>query len=133
LRFDDSGHFFLIRRISDSVVMTNSPNSSSHRHLALLGGFKRQGKWTPEPKLTSVSPVGGVNLDLTDATLPAEMSITKVSIAGGVNLRVPADVRVEVVNHTLLGRTNVASGTGGGPLIRVHAIGVVGGITVVRT
>jgi hypothetical protein len=95
-------------------------------HLALLGG-------TRNPNVrTSVSLIGGINADLRETQLAPETTITKVSLIGGVSLTVPENARVEVKRFWLLGGKNIqrAAGDPNGPLVKVRAFGVVGGVSV---
>jgi hypothetical protein len=102
--------------------------------VALLGGLRHTGPVHLGPRLTHVTAVGGMDLDLTDAVLPAEgVTITKVSLVGGVNLVVPPDVRVEVGGFVLFGGVAVEHDGGAATatrLIRLRAFGLVGGVRV---
>jgi hypothetical protein len=63
-------------------------------HLAILGGYDKRGPWQMPPRTIAISPIGGIDLDLTEASLPDEgATVVKVSLVGGAKLKVPADVR----------------------------------------
>ncbi|MEV4343878.1 LiaF domain-containing protein [Actinoplanes sp. NPDC049596] len=102
--------------------------------VSLLGGVKRRGPWRLPRDMRVVSVIGGLDLDLTGAELPADPVITKFSLVGGVSLRVPATVTVEVAGFRLLGGTRLDSGTTATPTItlRIRDYTVVGGIRIER-
>src|SRR5262245_35846231 len=105
-------------------------------HLALLGGMRRDGAWQLRPRTIHISPVGGADLDLTEATLPGgEATIVKVSLVGGVKLRVPAGVNVAIEGFNLFGRRPADTGplVADAPTVRVFAYGVFGGVRLERT
>ncbi|MBW8484148.1 cell wall-active antibiotics response protein [Actinomadura parmotrematis] len=120
---------------SEQVPGTPAPVPSTKLHLALLGGFRREGAWRPARRTIAVTPVGGVDFDLTGAELPAgEFTLVKVSVAGGVDLTVPAGLNVTVQGFNLFGRRaeGVASGVEGAPTLHVHAYGIAGGVKIRR-
>jgi hypothetical protein len=105
-------------------------------HLSLLGGFARNGRWQMRRRTIAISPVGGVNLDLTQATLlEGESTVIKVSLVGGVKLTVPADVNVAIEGFSLIGRRPADTGpvVPGAPTIRVFAYGIFGGVQLHRS
>jgi hypothetical protein len=120
--------------------MTNSSPASAEKttslHLALLGGLRRDGVWTPRRRTIAISPVGGADLDLTQAVLPkdGEITITKISLVGGVHLRVPADVNVVVEGFNLIGGRpdDLGPHRPDAPTVRLFAYGLFGGVRVDR-
>jgi predicted membrane protein len=115
--------------------MTNGGSPSTLRRISLIGGFGQKGDWQVPDNLVAISGIGGVNLDLTEATLPHVLTITKISLVGGVSLRVPADVRVEVEGFTLIGgigRLPAAQPSDEPRTVRVRAYGIVGGVSIKR-
>jgi hypothetical protein len=124
--------------------MTNTPpadaaspaEKTTTLHLALLGGFARSGPWRMRRRTIAISPVGGVDLDLTEATLcEGESTLIKVSLAGGVKLTVPAAVNVTVEGFNLIGRRPADTGpvVPGAPTVRILAYGIFGGVQVHRS
>jgi hypothetical protein len=109
--------------------------------VALIGGFRTGGRVRVGDRMVRVSAIGGMDLDLTEATFEApRLTVVKVSLIGGLKLRVPAGARVEVHGFAIGGRT-VESGPAGrgpgeadaqAPTIVVHAWGVIGGVKVRR-
>jgi Cell wall-active antibiotics response 4TMS YvqF len=118
--------------------MTNpgSPDTSKTTwHVALLGGYDSRGPWQMSPRTIAISPVGGIDLDLTEATVPDEgATIVKVSLVGGAKLRVPADVNVVVEGFNLIGRRPSDTGpvVPGAPTITLVAYGIFGGVRIER-
>ncbi|WP_017934277.1 LiaF domain-containing protein [Nocardioides sp. Iso805N] len=104
-------------------------------HLALLGGLDRRGSWQLRRRTIAISPVGGIDLDLTEATLPDEdATIVKVSFVGGAKLKVPAGINVTVEGFNVFGGRSNDTGpiVPGAPTIRLHAYGIFGGVRVQR-
>jgi hypothetical protein len=109
--------------------------------VALIGGYHAGGRLRLGDRLSRVAAIGGMDLDLADATFDSpRLTIVKVSLIGGLKLRVPAGARVEVHGFALGGRT-VESGPAGrgpgepetdAPTIVVHSWGVIGGTKVRR-
>jgi hypothetical protein len=123
--------------------MSAAPPSQPLRRtgVALIGGFRASGRVSLGDRLVRVSAIGGMDLDLTDATFEApRLTIVKVSLIGGLKLRVPAGARVEIHGFAIGGRTVESGPTGGGtevagaeaPTIVVHAWGIIGGVKVRR-
>jgi hypothetical protein len=122
-----------------------SEGSSTPRRtsVALIGGYRAGGRLRLGDRLTRVAAIGGMDLDLADATFDSpRLTIVKVSLIGGLKLRVPAGARVEVHGFALGGRT-VESGPASrgaddgepgadAPTIVVHSWGVIGGTKVRR-
>ncbi|OPG14262.1 hypothetical protein B1L11_02890 [Microbispora sp. GKU 823] len=117
------------------MVMTNTPSSQrTDWRISLLGGLKRRGPGRMPADTVVLTPVGGADLDLSEAEIAPVTSVTKISIAGGVRLRVPADVTVEVEGFSLFGGRHVEPGTPSpsGRVVRVRNYGVFGGVDVTR-
>lgn len=105
-------------------------------HVALLGGYDRRGAWQMSPRTIAISPVGGIDLDLTDATVPDEgATIVKVSLVGGAKLTVPEGVNVTAEGFNLVGRRPTDTGplVPGGPTVRLLAYGIFGGVKITRS
>jgi hypothetical protein len=86
-------------------------------------------------RTVAISPVGGIDLDLTEATVPDEgATIVKVSFVGGAKLKVPADVNVIVEGFNLIGRRPSDTGplVRGAPTVRLLAYGIFGGVRIER-
>jgi hypothetical protein len=104
-------------------------------HVALLGGFARQGRWQMRRRTIAISPVGGVDLDLTEATLPNDgATVIKVSLVGGAKLKVRTGINVVVEGFNVIGRRRIDTGPilPGAPTVRLFAYGIFGGVRVER-
>jgi Cell wall-active antibiotics response 4TMS YvqF len=105
--------------------------------VALLGGVQRRGPWRMARDMVVVTPLGGANLDLTEAELvdPQSTTLTKVSLVGGVSLVVPHDMDVEVEGFRLFGGVRVEPARRTGPAtaaLKVRGYGLAGGVDVRR-
>jgi hypothetical protein len=103
-------------------------------HVALLGGYRTRPRQLPD-RTIAIAAVGGIDLDLTDATVPeGGATIVKVSLVGGAKLTVPADVNVVVEGFNLVGRRPTDTGpvVPGAPTVRLAAFGIFGGVRVTR-
>jgi hypothetical protein len=103
--------------------------------LAFMGGSSRKGRWRIEGNTRVISVMGGCHLDLRAAEIVgAEARITCFSCMGGVSIFVPEGVEVDVTGFTLMGGRAVELKGGppraGTPLIRIRAIGLMGGFAV---
>jgi len=103
---------------------------------AILSGTKRTGPWLVPPAYTAVAILGGVELDLRDATFAAaEVTIQAFCLMGGVTITVPEDLAVDVSGIGIMGGFNhQASGPGapGAPHLRVVGFALLGGVEVKR-
>ncbi|MGC4190604.1 MAG: hypothetical protein QM589_05120 [Thermomicrobiales bacterium] len=84
---------------------------------------------------TRISLLGGINLDLTQATFSSPtISIQLVSGLGGVHLKVPRGVRVEVEGIRLIGgrSDNGAPEEFDGRTVRATSWGIMGGTSIER-
>jgi hypothetical protein len=114
------------------MTNTTSPRNTDW-HLSLIGGLRRRHAGRAGDTVV-VTPVGGANLDLGEAGLGPETTLTKVSLFGGVKVRVPAGADVRIKGFHLLGgrRVEESASPASGPVVRVRAYGLIGGVTVTR-
>jgi hypothetical protein len=114
-----------------------APTGHTDWHVALLGGFRRVGRWRVSQQITSISLIGGMRLDLREAEFAApDVMLTKVSLIGGARLTVPPGVRVEVTNFSLIGgrRTDADERLSpNAPTLHLRAFSLIGGVRVQRT
>ena len=104
---------------------------------AIMGGIERKGRWRVGRRLTALSIMGGLDLDLNDAELAAEtVEITVVSLMGGTDIYVPEGLNVEVTDFAFMGGNDVMLGdpepAPGGPTVRLRLISIMGGSDVRR-
>jgi predicted membrane protein len=105
-------------------------------YVSLLGGIKMRGKWRMPKDMVVVTPLGGANLDLGEAELPAGATpiLTKVSLVGGVSLQVPPEIEVQVEGFRLFGGVRIEPGASpSGTVLRVREYSLAGGVHVQRT
>lgn len=104
--------------------------------VAVMGGVERTGHWTPAKKTLVVAFMGGAELDLREAALPAEgAEIGILAIWGGVQIIVPPDVRVDMGGLAIMGafeqtRGYVADPGPGAPIVRITGFALMGGVEV---
>jgi hypothetical protein len=115
---------------------TFTTRKGTHWYVMLMGGLKRQGRWTFEKDLVAVTLVGGLNFDgrAADVADPNPF-LTKVSLVGGVHLVVPHDVDVVVEGFHIVGHTRVDPARRDGPAratVRVRNFCLWGGTRVER-
>ena len=78
--------------------------------LAILGGASRDGQWVVPPEYTAVATLGGIKLDMRDASFAeAETVIKAVAVMGGMEITVPEDAEVEVGAFGVMGGYIAAS------------------------
>jgi hypothetical protein len=112
-----------------------APHKRRRWNIAVLGGCDRKGRWRPAPDSVALAVLGGVGLDLRDATIEGdEIVITAVAVLGGIEIVVPEGVEVDLDGFALLGGNEHEQGTApvrpGTPVVRVRAFSLLGGIGV---
>jgi Domain of unknown function (DUF1707)/Cell wall-active antibiotics response 4TMS YvqF len=104
--------------------------------VAIMGGAGRHGAWVVPRHYTAFALMGGVELDLREASFAErEVTIEAFTIMGGICVIVPEDIEVVVSGFGLMGGVDHdASGPGkpGAPRVRVNAFALMGGIEVKR-
>jgi hypothetical protein len=101
---------------------------------ALMSGIVRRGTWTVPSRMRAFACMGGIGLDLRDATLTAPVTdIYVFALMGGVEIIVPPDVRLESDGFAIMGGfedqlKEPASHDPDAPLIRVHGLAIMGGV-----
>jgi hypothetical protein len=104
-------------------------------NIAIMGGCNRRGRWRPAPRSVAVALMGGIDLDLREATIEDdELVITAVAVMGGIDLRVPEGVEVDLGGFAFMGGNDYMPGEApvrpGTPVVRVRAFSLMGGIDV---
>jgi hypothetical protein len=104
--------------------------------VAVMGGAQRKGRWRPARHTTVVSVMGGAEIDLREAELADEITITAVSLMGGVGIVVPEGVSVELSGFALMGGNGGPNDKvpplPGAPVVRVRAFSLMGGVGIER-
>lgn len=104
--------------------------------IAILGGSRRRGQWSPARVTHTVAMMGGVELDFREAALPPGVTELKVyALMGGVEIIVPPGLTVESHGIGILGGFEHA-GEGYGavdpqaPVLRVSGLAMMGGVDI---
>jgi hypothetical protein len=99
--------------------------------VSIMSGSDRVEEVAPEETVV-LDVMGGSDLDLRHARFPkGETTVTAIAIMGGSDIWVPEGARVEMSGFALMGgNDNYAGPPGDGPLIRVRAWSLMGGIDV---
>lgn len=104
--------------------------------MAFLSGVERRGKWIAPRDLHLVALMGGVEIDLREAIIPAEgIRIHAIALMGGIDIRIPPGVRLESDGFAFMGgfedRQDLESSTDPrAPLIKVSGFAMIGGVEV---
>lgn len=102
--------------------------------LALMSGVVRRGTWTAPARMRAIACMGGIGLDLREATLTAPVTdIYVFALMGGVEIIVPPNVRLETDGFAIMGGfedqlKEPASRDPNVPTIRVHGLAIMGGV-----
>ena len=108
--------------------------SRAKNFLALMSGVVRRGTWTVPTRIRAFACMGGIGLDLRDATLTGPVTdIWVFALMGGVEIIVPPDVRLESDGFAIMGGfedqlKEAASRDPDAPVIRVHGLAIMGGV-----
>jgi hypothetical protein len=108
--------------------------SNAKTFVALMSGVVRRGTWTVPARIRAVAWMGGIGLDLREATLTAPVTdIYVFALMGGVEIIVPPDVRLETDGFAIMGGfedqlKEPASRDPNVPLIRVRGLAIMGGV-----
>ena len=91
----------------------DAPRKRRRWNIAVLGGCDRKGRWRPAPDSVALAVLGGVDLDLRDATIEGdELVITAIAVLGGIEIVVPEGVEVDLGGFALLGGNDARAGHG---------------------
>lgn len=115
-------------------VFGEEPTSTTG--IAILGGFRRRGRWIVPRLFTSLCLMGGGELDLRDARFAdRNVTIRIYAFMGGVHIIVPDDAEVHVDGLGIMGGfddTATGRGAEGAPRIIIKGVAVWGGVGVER-
>lgn len=110
---------------------------------SIMGESVKKGRWHVAPTHTSITVMGGNDLDLRNATLSArETVINAFAVMGGIDIIVPDDVRVIDDGIGVMGgfelRDDPSSTTShdhlpsDAPVVRVRGLALMGGVDIIR-
>ncbi|RLK60973.1 cell wall-active antibiotic response 4TMS protein YvqF [Actinokineospora cianjurensis] len=107
---------------------------TSSSAVAIMSGSERKGHWTIPPTFNAFAMMGGVEIDLTQATFEAaETVIHAFTIMGGIEITVPPDVTVYVTGSGFMGgfsNTVRTQAPPGSPVVRITGMAIMGGVEV---
>jgi len=109
-------------------------SSRAKNFFALMSGVVRRGNWTVPSRIRAFAWMGGIGLDLREATLSGPVTdIYVFAMMGGVEIIVPPDVRLESDGFAIMGGfedqlKEPASRDPDAPVIRVHGFAFMGGV-----
>jgi hypothetical protein len=115
-------------------VVDGAPGSTVA--IGIMSGTTRTGPWVLPVQFTALAVMGGVDLDLTQASFAArEVTITAVAVMGGIDITVPEDINVIVNGFGFMGafedNANVRADPNG-PVVRINGLALMGGVDVHR-
>jgi hypothetical protein len=118
------------------VVLDPTRAEEGQRHaVAFMSGVERKGAWVVPPELIGVAVMGGIELDLTDAILTAQVTEFRVfALMGGIEVTVPDGVIVRNETIGIMGGSSSPAGEAapGAPVIRVTGVAIMGGVDLRR-
>jgi len=100
--------------------------------IGILGGAERKGRWRVGRSINAVAIMGGVEIDLTEATFTApELVITCTAIMGGVSIKLPENVSVHGNVVGIMGGADIKRNDfpdPGAPVIKIQGFALMGGV-----
>lgn len=106
------------------------------KFIAFMSGVVRRGAWLVPARMNAVAVMGGVELDLREATLTAhETDIYAVAVMGGIVVTVPPTARVEADGFAIMGGfedqlEHPGSTDPAAPVVRLRGFALMGGVEV---
>jgi hypothetical protein len=106
----------------------------SRNYVAVWSGVVRRGAWVVPTHINAIAVMGGIELDLRDATLAAGVTeIEVLAVMGGVVVTVPPTVRLECDGFAFMGGfedqlKQPASGDPDAPVVRLTGFAFMGGV-----
>ena len=105
--------------------------------LSVMGGAEKTGRWRVGERLTTITVMGGNDIDLRHAEIDADdVTIVAVAVMGGMDIYLPDTVDVQVGGFAFMGGNGERGSTRpprpGAPRVRILAYSLMGGIDVWR-
>ncbi|MGH8840279.1 MAG: DUF1707 SHOCT-like domain-containing protein [Jiangellaceae bacterium] len=105
--------------------------------LSVMGGAEKTGRWRVGERLTTITVMGGNDIDLRHAEIDADdVTIVAVAVMGGMGIYLPDTVDVQVGGFAFMGGNGERGSTRpprpGAPRVRILAYSLMGGIDVWR-
>jgi hypothetical protein len=120
--------------LPDATRVGSRVATKAKNFLALMSGVVRRGAWIVPSRIRALACMGGIGLDLREATLTAPVTdITVFALMGGVEIIVPPGVRLESDGFAIMGGfedqlKEPASQDPDAPVIRVRGLAIMGGV-----
>jgi hypothetical protein len=108
--------------------------ADERRYVAIFSEVKKEGAWTPTPRITALTVFGSVLLDLREATIPANgIDIEIEVVMGEAKILLPPGVGADVDCTSVLATVEDKSRPAfpGAPVVRVRGGTVMGSISVI--
>jgi hypothetical protein len=104
---------------------------------SMMGAAGKKGRWRVGRRVTSLTIMGGNDIDLRHAELDSEdVTIVCIAIMGGMDIYVPDTIDVDVAGFALMGGNDERGSTraprSGAPRVKIMAYALMGGIDVWR-
>jgi hypothetical protein len=119
------------------LTMPNSRiggRGTSAAAVAVMSGTTRKGPWTVPPTFNAFALMGGVDIDLTEATFEErETTIQAFALMGGIDIVVPDDITVHVTGIGFMGAFEDHArviGDPGAPIVKITGFAMWGGVDV---
>lgn len=117
-------------------VSTNRLGGTSGpaQSIAIMSGVERKTPWVCPPHHNVVAVMGGVELDLSQATFVSEhTTIQCFAFWGGIQIRVPDDIHVQVDGFGFMGAfedKTIGTPADGRPVVRITGFAMMAGVEV---
>ena len=124
-----AGALFLRRRVPEF----GGENDAQFSIVAAMGGRVFRSMSDELTDGAALAFMGGIELDLSEATITSDATLKLRAIMGGIDVKVPPAWRVEVASTTFMGGVGNATNPdlpGAGPLLIVNALAVAGGVSI---
>ena len=111
-----------------------APTPRRRNYIAVMSGVVRRGHWMVPKHISAFAFMGGVELDLREATPdPGVTELEVLAVMGGVVVTVPPNVRLECEGFAFMGGfedqlKQAASGDPTAPLVRLTGFAFMGGV-----
>ncbi len=125
----------IVADLPTAPATTATPAKARRNFVGIMGGDSIRGPIRLAERSTIVNVMGGVDLDLSKATIEGgELTLRIFSIMGGSTIRVPPGVHVERSGFSLMGGDNVelpnSTPPPDAPTIHIHSYNLMGGNNV---
>jgi len=106
-----------------------------HHVIAIMSGANTKGRWRCGDRVTAIAVMGGCQIDFRGAEITAaEVHVTAIAVMGGIHIVVPEGIEVTMDGLPIMGGRSMqvkdAPPLPGSPRIVVHAMPIMGGVTV---